>query len=104
LEGEMSSITSLKREGDELKVSFFEGNTYGWSAEDVLMKVFDAYTTRNYYVANKVGEILKTINENKNNKEEISKKINELLDLQLKLNKIDPLFELIENLKRKFLV
>lgn len=104
LEGEMSSITSLKREGDELKVSSFEENTYGWSAEEVLLKVFDAHTTRNYYVANKVGEILKTINENKNNKEEISKKINELLDLQLKLNKIDPLFELIENLKRKFLV
>lgn len=60
LEGSSSKIIGLtKNNGIEVVDLPKNLNTYGWSAEQVLLDVFNAPTTRNYFIAERIGKILK---------------------------------------------
>ncbi|QBJ85476.1 hypothetical protein DDI74_04025 [Chryseobacterium gleum] len=112
LKAENSSIISLKREDWETKATSIKTNTFGWSAEEVLLEVFNVPTTRNLYVYEKLGEILdiialrdtneRVVSENKFTFE-VKKRINELQDLGIdSLSNEDPLKEVIEKLIEKY--
>ena len=102
LKKESSSIISLKREGILIKAEISSENTYGWSAEDILYNIFKVPTTRNYYLANNIGNILSLISEKEQNIELIKHKVSELKDIQLNLKKEDPLQSIIAKLIEKF--
>jgi len=92
LEGENSSVISLERniETNTLSAELLEGkNTYGWSAEEILYRVFKVRTTRNYYLELELRELLHKIatkDKDKNRMIEILNRIKEL-----KLDNKDPL-------------
>ena len=104
LEKETSSIIGLKRNTaiSPISAEFIEKNTYGWTAEDVLYNIFKAPTTRNYYLANEIGEILKLISKKEQNIGEIKKKVAELKKININLNEVDPLKDIVEKLIDKF--
>ena len=103
LQNENSSIVIFKRDAQkEIETHTPEINTYGWSAEEVLYNVFELPTTRNYYLASEVGDILSLISEREKNIQEISNRVSNLKKLHLELNDIDPLKEIIENLIKRF--
>jgi predicted ATP-binding protein involved in virulence len=92
LEGNSSSVTSLKRDSETHKIcsTLLKGiNTFGWAAEDVLYKVFDVRTTRNYYTEVDMRELLYLISEKHKNKNDLRNIINRLESIRL--SEIDPL-------------
>mgnify|MGYP003109959581 CR=1 FL=1 len=103
---EGSKVVGLKTDKDGVKVTYHTPeNTYGWSAEQLLLDVFRTPTTRNYYVADRIGEILDLIanTELEDNTAAIRLKVGELLKLNLdELPEEDPLKEVMEKLISKY--
>ena len=56
-----STVTYLNKTHEGLVSEKIKEETYGWSAEEVLLKVFKVPTTRNIYLAKIVGEMLDKI-------------------------------------------
>jgi len=104
LEKDTSSIIGLKRDTAEspIKAELIESNTYGWSAEDVLYNIFAVPTIRNYYLANKIGDILSLISKKDQNIEKIKKETVELKKVRINLKDIDPLKDIVGKLIDKF--
>ncbi len=91
LKGDSSKIIGLKRAGREIEIiDMPKGiDTFGWSAEDVLYKIFGLRTTRNHYMEVDMRELLHSISEKKQNKPELELIIKRLESV--KLNSEDPL-------------
>lgn len=107
LEGESSSITALSRNtnNNQLKAELLKNNTFGWSAEEVLLKVFKTSTSRNYYLAEKLDEIFSFISEEPNQRNilEIRQKVLELKEINLSgISDEDPLKDVLNILFLKF--
>ncbi|WP_298895748.1 AAA family ATPase [uncultured Psychroserpens sp.] len=101
-----SKVVGLMNDKSGVKVTYpIPENTFGWSAEQILLEVFQTPTTRNYYVADKIGEILELISKNelRDNTPEIRKRVQELIELNIdELPKEDPLKEVIDKLIQKY--
>ena len=99
LKAESSKIIGLKREDGKIAlVDLPKGmDTYGWSTEDVLYKVFGVRTTRNYYMEVDLRELLHSISEQKKNKVELQNILSRLE--KVKLNAEDPLNLILEKAK-----
>lgn len=99
LKGDSSKIIGLKRGGREIEIiDMPKGiDTFGWSAEDVLYKVFGLRTTRNHYMEVDMRELLHSISEKKQNKPELEVIIKRLESV--KLNNEDPLNLIITKAK-----
>jgi predicted ATP-dependent endonuclease of OLD family len=99
LKGDSSKIIGLKRAGREIEIIELpkELDTYGWSAEDVLYRVFGVRTTRNYYLEVDVREMLYLISEKSQNKEELDAIFNRLT--RVNLSDEDPLTLIIQRAK-----
>lgn len=114
LKGDSSKIIGLKRVERNIEVINLPKNldTFGWSAEQVLLEVFNVPTTRNLYVYEKLGEILDIIALRDTGDQivpedrfevEVAKRIKELQDQGIdKLSNEDPLKEVIEKLISKY--
>ena len=50
LKGTSARIIGLRKNKNKIKTIDISHNTYGWSAEQVLLDVFEVSTTRNYIV------------------------------------------------------
>jgi hypothetical protein len=99
LKGESSNIIGLKKDGNEIKtIELSHQNTYGWSAEEVLYKVFEVRTTRNYYMEMNLRELLYLISEKSENKQRIKELIKPLEAVQL--SELDPLRKVISSSKK----
>ncbi|WP_439554044.1 AAA family ATPase [Flavobacterium macrobrachii] len=91
LEGNSSSVTALNRdiETSKLDARLLSGNTFGWSAEDVLYNVFNVRSVRNYFIQADLTDLLGLISENSKNKVKIMSLVKKLNELQTSEN--DPL-------------
>ena len=85
-----------------IKAKRIESNTYGWSAEEVLLKVFHVPTTRNRYLASIVGELMNGISYDTMKEEEVLSKISFLKEIVDNLNDIDPMKKIIETIIETF--
>ena len=97
LEPPTSDIVALeKRDGVIKDVS--EGvNTFNWSVDDILYRVFGVRNTRNYVFEGKVIELYKLV-ENRGDRETVRALMEELL--RYKLNEDDPIVKLLETAKK----
>ena len=106
LEGKSSAVIALIKDPETNEVEaqrLADIDTFGWSAEQVLLDVFNVPTTRNYYVADRVGEILDLISMPDKNINLIKEKVLSLKDNGiLNLNDIDPLKDVITLLIKKY--
>lgn len=99
LKGESSNIIGLKKEKNKINtIELSHQNTFGWSAEEVLYKVFEVRTTRNYYIEMNLRELLYLISVKSKNKQRISELIKPLEAVQL--SKPDPLRKIINSSKK----
>ncbi len=92
LKGESSSILTLNRdfETNTLYSELLQGkDTYGWSAEEILYKVFRVRTTRNSYLEEELRDLLHKIA----NKSTDTNRMKEILYTlkKLKLSESDPM-------------
>lgn len=94
-----SSVTYLHNdEKNRLLADRIIGETYGWSAEEVLLKVFKLTTTRNIYLAELVGKLLDKIAKNDINLEEVRTNIKFLSDVLVNMSDVDPMKKIISTI------
>lgn len=103
---ECSKVIGLETDESGLKVTYpVPENTLGWSAEQLLLEVFKTPTTRNYFLAEKIGEILDLIAHSslEDHTDEIKERVKELVDLQVEhLSKEDPLKDVLDKLIKEY--
>lgn len=103
LPGDNSNIIGLKKENGSIKPVEINRDTFGWSAEEILLEIFQVPTTRNHYVSAKIGAILDEIAKPDKNVDLIKNNIEDLKTNNIdKLSKEDPLKEIIEKLISKY--
>ncbi|MCF1713325.1 ATP-binding protein [Flavihumibacter sp. RY-1] len=96
LEGESSSVTALNRDlkTNQLSAKILLGaNTFGWSAEDVLFRVFNVKSARNHYFEMAVADLLNLLSKKSKDFNKITRLVEELKAINISEN--DPLNELI---------
>jgi predicted ATPase len=104
LEGNSSKVIGL-RKGKDIEIVPFEKNlnTFGWSAEEVLLDVFNVSTTRNFFIADSIGEILELVSKKDRNESLISEKVLSLFDKNvIELSDSDPLKSVWSKLISKY--
>ena len=104
MRSDSSSILSITRnEESQIETKLIPFNTFGWSAEQILLEVFNVPTTRNLFVADLVGNILNMIADPDKNIQKIETEVSKLLLYNLdKLDKADPLKTIIDKLIKKY--
>lgn len=66
-------------------------NTYGWSAEEVLLKVFKTATDRNRYFGERIAKLLEQMGNNEISPEAVANELDELQEISLHLSDVDPM-------------
>lgn len=66
-------------------------NTYGWSAEEVLLKVFKTATDRNRYFGERIANLLEKMGNGEINPKEVSGELKDLQEISLHLSDVDPM-------------
>lgn len=66
-------------------------STYGWSAEEVLLKVFKTATDRNRYFGERIGKLLEQMGNNTIKTEDVKTELKELQEISMHLSDIDPM-------------
>jgi hypothetical protein len=97
LKAESSSVIALSRddESNVLSSRLLEGsNTFGWSAEEVLFRVFNVKSSRNHYFEMAVAELLDMLYNKSSETNKMKRIVKQLKELNL--SEDDPLNELIE--------
>jgi hypothetical protein len=101
LEGQSSKIIGLKKENGKIAIVDLPRNlnTFGWSVEEILLKVFNVTSVRNYFIAEKLGIMLDFIADEENNQTSIKDKYFELeLDKVTGLSEEDPLKQVFDRI------
>ena len=75
------------------KNQFIDLNTFGWSAEEILFKIFGVKTSRNYYIEINLRELLSLISSNSQDKIKMESLLNNFSFLHL--NQEDPLKQIL---------
>ena len=82
-----SSVTQLEKDEDgNLKGTTISECTYGWSAEEVLLKVFKTATDRNRYFAERIGKLLEQMGNNTIKPEDVAGELKELQEISMHLS------------------
>nr|WP_243427481.1 AAA family ATPase [Clostridium botulinum] len=94
-----SNIIILKKELGRVKVESSPSYTYGWSAENILYKVFGVPSCRNYYLTGEVQKVLNVIT--RKEKDDISNELDRLKEISPNLSESDPLRVVIEEILKR---
>ena len=87
-----STVTQIEKdEKGEVNTTIISESTYGWSAEEVLLKVFKTATDRNRYFGERIGKLLEKMGNNTIKHEEVTKELKELQEVSMHLCDIDPM-------------
>lgn len=96
LEPVTSDIVALEKRGGIIKDVSDGVNTFSWSVDDILYRVFHVRNTRNYVFEGKVIELYKMVS-NRDDKEKVRALMNELT--AYRLNDDDPIMKLLDTAK-----
>ena len=87
-----SVVTQVEKDEDgELKATTISESTYGWSAEEVLLKVFKTATDRNRYFGERIGKLLEKMGNNSIMPQDVADELKELQEISMHLSDIDPM-------------
>lgn len=93
LEPDTSDIVALEKKDGIIKDVSDGVNTFSWSVDDILYRVFHMRNTRNYVFEGKLVELYQMVS-NRGDKKEVERLLNELS--QYRMNGDDPLVKLLE--------
>lgn len=87
-----SSVSQWEKDEDgNLIANRIGENTYGWSAEEVLLKVFKTATDRNRYFGERIAKLLEQMGNDTISKEAVADELNELQEISQHLSDVDPM-------------
>lgn len=94
-----SAVTQIEKDKDgSVNATTIAESTYGWSAEEVLLKVFKTATDRNKYLAEVVGTLLKNIGNNTITAKEVRAQVDFLESVSGNLSDVDPMKKIISTI------
>ena len=94
-----SSVTQLEKdEKGNLNATAISECTYGWSAEEVLLKVFKTATDRNRYFGERIGRLLEKMGNNSIQPKEVTDELKELQEISKHLSDIDPMKKILNTI------
>ena len=97
LEPNSSDIVALEKKGGIVRDVSEGVNTFNWSVDDILYRVFHVRNTRNYVLESKMLELYRMVSGRSNEKQKLNELIGELSQYQL--NNEDPLLKLLKTAK-----
>lgn len=87
-----STVTQAEKdENGNLNSTTISESTYGWSAEEVLFKVFKTATDRNRYFGERIGKLLEQMGNNTISPKKVSEELKDLQEISMHLSDIDPM-------------
>lgn len=87
-----SSVSQWEKDKDgNLIANRIEENTYGWSAEEVLLKVFKTATDRNRYFGERIAKLLEQMGNDTITKEAVADELDDLQEISQHLSEVDPM-------------
>lgn len=87
-----SSVSQWEKDKNgNLVANQIAGNTYGWSAEEVLLKVFRTATDRNRYFGERIAKLLEQMGNDTISTEAVADELNELQEISQHLSDVDPM-------------
>lgn len=87
-----SSVSQWEKDNDgNLIANRIGENTYGWSAEEVLLKVFKTATDRNRYFGERIAKLLEQMGNNSITQKAVADELNELQEISQHLSDVDPM-------------
>lgn len=94
-----SSVIQLEKdEKGNLNTGTISECTYGWSAEEVLLKVFKTATDRNRYFGERIGRLLEQMGNNSIKPIEVADELKELQEISRHLSDIDPMKKILKTI------
>ena len=90
-QGRSNVIQLDKMRDGSLLAKMIGCSTYGWSAEEVLLKVFKTATDRNRYFGERIAKLLEKMGNNSIIPEEVTMELQELMEISKHLSDIDPM-------------
>ena len=94
-----SFVTQLEKdEKGNLNATAISECTYGWSAEEVLLKVFKTATDRNRYFGERIGRLLEKMGNNSIQPKEVTDELKELQEISKHLSDIDPMKKILNTI------
>ena len=98
-----SSVIQLESDNNgELISNMISESTYGWSAEEVLLKVFKTATDRNRYFGERIGNLLEQMGNNSISPEKVADELNELQEISQHLSDIDPMKMVLDTIVKAY--
>lgn len=97
-----STVTYLNKTDKGLVTERIKEDTYGWSAEEVLLKVFKVPTTRNIYLAKIVGDMLDRIAKGDIDYQKVASKVQFLKEVMGNMSDVDPMKKIITTIVNTF--
>ncbi len=94
-----STVTQIEKAKDgSLNANTIAESTYGWSAEEVLLKVFKTATDRNRYFGERIGKLLEEMGNNTLSPECVASELRELQEISMHLSDIDPMKKVLNTI------
>lgn len=90
-----SSVISLENRKGRISSNIIEKSTYGWSAEDILLNVFNMPSTRNFYLSQLISSALEKLADNGNARSDLNILKSKLSEFYPLLKDNDPLKKVI---------
>ena len=98
-----SSVVQLEKDEDgNLNATSISECTYGWSAEEVLLKVFKTVTDRNRYFGERIGRLLEKMGNNSIEPKEVTDELKELQEISKHLSDIDPMKMILNTIVKTY--
>ncbi len=97
-----SNVIDIERTDDKVEIMPMECNTFGWSAEEVLLKVFKMATDRNRYLAEIVGSLLSDIAQKTISLQDAEEKVKFIKMVSGNLTDVDPMKKIILSIVSEF--
>ena len=91
-----------EKDGREIQIEPMPSETYGWSSEEVLLKVFGMATDRSRYLADIVGKRMTKIGNNDITPDDVKKEVNFLRQVSEGLSEVDPMKRIIDTIINEF--
>ena len=87
-----SFVSQIEKDKDgNMNSTAIAESTYGWSAEEVLLKVFKTATDRNRYFGERIGKLLEQMGNNSISPKEVGEELKDLQEISMHLSNIDPM-------------
>lgn len=98
----MSCVIQMEHNEEGLTTRMIESDTYGWSAEDTLLRVFHTTTDRNKYFGNMVADLLQHIGNNDISRTEVEYQLEFITQVSKHLHDNDPMKLIVETIIKAY--